>query len=157
MIKDYQKLLTGLVGECAVMKELCLKGWCPSMTYNNCPTIDILCYHPESKKTVAIQVKTVQEKIAGRKIYAFPVMGNRDNRQSFYKEVSGPYIFVYIDHNNHFRYYILSKEQFINLSSKIEDDYDNLPREKEIKPNSPMAMPVKCLQSFENQWENIWL
>ena len=42
MIKDYQKLLTGLAGECAVMKELCLKGWCPSMTYNNCPTIDIL-------------------------------------------------------------------------------------------------------------------
>lgn len=156
-MRDYFKLLTGLAGECAVMKELCLRGWSPSMTYNNCPTIDILCFNPEMNRSVAIQVKTVREKQDGKKIYAFPVMGNRDKRHEFYKEIAGPYVFVYIDKDNNFSYYILSKEQFVAISSKLEDDYDNLPRKKPLAPGSPMAMTRSCLTDYENKWENLWL
>ena len=61
-------MLNGLAGECAVMKELCLKGWIPSMAYNNCPTFDILCHNQESQKSIAIQVKTVREKEDGKTI-----------------------------------------------------------------------------------------
>lgn len=156
-MKDFNKNLTGLAGECAVMTQLCLKGYAPSMTYNNCPSIDIICYNPELKKTVTIQVKTVREKKNGNKIYSFPVMGNRDEREEFYKEVSGAFVFVYIDCNDLFHFYILSKEQFITLSRKIEDDYDALVRSKPIKPKSPMAMPRKQVLEFENKWENLWI
>jgi len=150
-------MLNGLAGECAVMKELCLKGWIPSMAYNNCPTFDILCHNQESQKSIAIQVKTVREKEDGKTISAFPIMGNRDNRHEFYKDVAGPYVFVYIDKDDHFTFYILSKEQFIEISNKIEDDYDNLPRVKHLKPGSPMSMPKKNIIAFENKWENLWL
>lgn len=114
-MKDNKKLLSGLAGECAVMTQLCLKGWEPSLAYNNCPTFDIFCYNQDSKKTVAIQVKTIKEKEDGKKIYAFPIMGNRDNRESFYDDVAGPYVFVYIDSFNNIKYYILSKDLEFNL------------------------------------------
>ena len=155
-MKNYKTMLTGLAGESAVMAALCLKGWCPSMAYNNCPTFDILCYNPDTKATIAIQVKTVREKKDGKKIPAFPLMGNRDERQAFYQEVAGPYIFVYIDKDDKFSFYILSKAQFISLSSQIEEDYDNLPRKKPLAPKSPMAMPKARIEEFEDQWDNLW-
>lgn len=156
-MKNYRKNLTGLAGESAVVTQLCLRGFVPSMTYNNCPTVDILCYNPEINRTITIQVKTVREKENGKKIYAFPIMGNRDERENFYRDVSGPFVFVYIDQNCHFSFYILSKEQFVNLSRQIELDYDNLPRKKALTPNSPMAMPKSCIIEYENKWENLWL
>ena len=156
-MKDYSKLLSGLAGECGVMKELCLKGWVPSLAYNNCPTFDIFCHNPITNQTVAIQVKTVREKIDKGKIGAFPLMGNRDERQQFYNEVAGPYVFVYIDKLANFEYYILSKEQFITTSSKVEYDYDNLDRSKPIKLGSPMAMPKKEITQYKDCWDNLWL
>lgn len=155
-MKDYKKLLSGTAGECAVMTQLCLKGWVPSLAYNNCPTFDIFCYEQNSKKTVAIQVKTVHEKQDGKKIYAFPIMGNRDNREVFYNDVAGPYVFVYIDSLNNIRYYILSKDQFVSLSRRIENDYDEKPRLKHLKEGSPMAMPLSEILQYENAWDNIW-
>lgn len=156
-MRNFEKNLTGLAGECAVMTELCLRGYVPSLAYNNCPTIDILCYNPMLNKAITIQVKTVREKKDGKKIYAFPLMGNREERDNFYKEVSGPFVFVYIDANDKFTYYILSKSQFVKLSSKVENDYDALPRKKSIRSKSPMAMPKRCIGTFENKWENLWL
>ena len=156
-MKDFSKLLSGLAGECGVMTELCLKGWVPSLAYNNCPSFDIFCHNPNTKQTVAIQVKTVREKINKGKISAFPIMGNRDERQQFYEDVAGPYIFVYIDKTDNFEFYILSKEQFTTTSSRVEDDYDNLDRLKPIKPGSPMAMPKKEIEKYKDCWENLWL
>lgn len=155
--RNYKRILSGLAGESAVMRELCVRGWLPSMSYNNSPIFDLFCYNPELDRTVTIQVKTVKEKEDGKKIPSFPISGNRDERLSFYKEVSGPYVFVYIDKDNNFKFYILSKDQFIDLSSQIEYDYDNFPRSKPLKPGSPMAMPLKNLQEFENCWENLWM
>lgn len=91
-MRDYWKNLTGLAGECAVMTELCLRGYVPSLAYNNCPTIDILCYNPAINKTITIQVKTIREKGYGKKIYAFPIMSNRDERDKYYNEISGPFV-----------------------------------------------------------------
>lgn len=84
-------------------------------------------------------------------------MGNRDNRSDFYENISGPFVFVIRDIHNNYRYFILSKEQFISISSKVEDDYDNLIRAKPIKPGSPMALPIKCILNFEDQWDNLWV
>lgn len=155
-MKYNKKLLSGLAGECAVMTQLCLKGWHPSLAYNNCPTFDIFCYNQDSKKTVAIQVKTITEKEDGKKIYAFPIMGNRDNREPFYDDVAGPYVFVYIDSLNNIKYYILSKDQFVNLSRRIETDYDKKQRLKPLQGGSPMAMPLSEIVQYENAWKNIW-
>ncbi len=155
-MRDYWKNLTGLAGECAVMTELCLRGYVPSLAYNNCPMIDILCYNPAINKTITIQVKTIREKGYGKKIYAFPIMSNRDERDKYYNEISGPFVFVYISFDNLFTYYILSRDQFVEISSKVESEYDLLPRRKAIKSKSPMAMPEKCIQGFKDKWENLW-
>lgn len=106
---------------------------------------------------MSIQVKTVREKKDGGKVHAFPIMGKRDERLRFYEEVAGPYVFVYIDKDDKFSFYILSRSQFVALSSQIEDDYDSLPRSAPLKPCTPMAMPRKCLLEFEGRWENLWL
>jgi hypothetical protein len=84
-------------------------------------------------------------------------MSNRDNRQEFYDNVSGPYVFVHIDINNQYSFFILSKEQFIETSSKIEDDYDKKERKIPLNHGSPMAYPLKNLDVFKDKWENLWL
>ena len=149
-------MLTGLAGECEVVKLLALKGWVPSLAINNCPTFDIFCFNPETNKTVAIQVKTVRDK-ENAKVPSFPIMGNRENRETFYNEIVGPYIFVHIDKDNNFSHYILSRTQFIQLSSQIENDYDydKYGNKKDLKP-SPMAMPRKYILDYKDKWENIW-
>ena len=157
-MKNYSTILTGLAGECDVIKNLALKGWVPSLAYSNCPTFDIFCFEPKSKKSITIQVKTIRDK-GNNNVNAFPIMGNRDksNRSLFYEDVSGPYVFVYIDINNNFTHYILSKEQFITLSNKIEDDYDNKPRNKPLKSGNPMAMPRRSILDYKDKWDNLWL
>lgn len=98
------------------------------------------------------------EKEAGGKISSFPIMSNRDVRELLYKEdVVGPYVFVYIDKNNHFSYYILSKQQFVETSKEIEKSYDELSRIKPLKKGSPMVMPRKALEKYQDEWSNLWL
>lgn len=154
--RNYRKILTGLAGESAVMKELCIRGWLPSMSFNNSPVFDLFCYNPELDITVTVQVKTVREDEDGKRKQSFPLFGNRDERLSFYKEVSGPYVFVHIGKDDDFKFFILSKSQFVDLSSQIEYDYDNIQRAKPLQPHSPMAMPLKNLLEFENCWDNLW-
>lgn len=154
--KMYRKHLVGLSGELAVAKALCEKGFVPTLANNNCPVFDIFCFNPYTKQTIVIQVKTVKDRL-GNKKNTFPIMSNRDNRQEFYDNVSGPYVFVHIDINNQYSFFILSKEQFIETSSKIEDDYDKKERKIPLNPGSPMAYPIKNLDVFKDKWENLWL
>lgn len=155
-MKDYNKFLIGLSGELSVAKFLCEQGFVPTLANNNCPVFDIFCFNPYTKQTIVIQVKTVKDRL-GNKKNAFPIMSNRDNRQEFYDNVSGPYVFVHIDINNQYSFFILSKEQFIETSSKIEDDYDKKERKIPLNPGSPMAYPIKNLDVFKDKWENLWL
>lgn len=155
-MKNYFKLLSGLAGELEVAKILCLKGYVPTLAPTNCPTFDIFCFDPDAKKQIVIQVKTIRDE-KGKVKNSYPIISNRDKREEFYSEIAGPFVFVHIDINGYFKFYILSKEQFINISSKVETDYDNLPREKPIQEGSPMAMPKKHLVEFENNWDNLWL
>lgn len=155
-MKDNSKMLIGLAGECDVVKTLALRGWVSSLAYNNCPTFDIFCFNPETKQTVTIQVKTIKDKEKG-KVHAFPIMGNHEEREQFYKEVTGPYVFVHIDINNNISHYILSRNQFVKLSSQIENDYeyDKDGNKKNLKP-APMAMPRKYILDYKDEWDNIW-
>lgn len=156
-MNDYTKHLIGLSGEYHVAKILCEHKWVPTLANNNCPVFDIFCHHPENQKTITIQVKTIKDR-SNKKNNSFPVMGNRDKRDEFYRSITGPYVFVHIDIANRYRCFVLSKEQFILISSKIENDYDNLDRKKPLQPGSPMAIPMKIIESdYEDKWDNLWL
>ena len=96
------------------------------------------------------------------------------------EKVMGPYVFVYVNMVNEewkFRYFILSRSQFIELlhSAHVWYKYDWY-REKEISEKSPAGIDVKWLMgedepetkrhkafvnplkgvSCEDCWENIW-
>lgn len=152
---DYTKHLIGLSGEMAVAKSLCEQNFVPTLASNNSPMFDVFCLNPILQKSIVIQVKTIKDK-KGNKVTAFPLLGNRDKRTAFYNEVVGPFVFVHIDLELNYRYFILSKKQFVDLSSKVESDYDVLPRKKPLKPGNPMTMPMKHILDFENQWDNLW-
>ncbi len=49
--------LVGVAGEHFAAGELARRGFLVTLTRGNAPGIDILAYHPETKKTLAIQVK----------------------------------------------------------------------------------------------------
>lgn len=49
--------LTGSAGEHYAAAELHRRGFLVTLTRGNAPGIDILAYHPDTKKTIAIQVK----------------------------------------------------------------------------------------------------
>jgi len=50
--------LTGHAGQYFVCAELSKRGWLASITLTNAQNIDILAHHVQTKKNVAIQVKT---------------------------------------------------------------------------------------------------
>jgi len=50
--------LVGVAGEHFAAGELTRRGFLVTLTRGNAPGIDILAYHPETKKSVALQVKT---------------------------------------------------------------------------------------------------
>ncbi|MCA0154520.1 hypothetical protein [Winogradskyella vincentii] len=148
--KNLNKHLIGLTGEYFVAGMMSLKGWVASLTLKNYPSVDIFGLNPETDKTVNIQVKTT------RKHTSFNIGLRHDQRNIIRDKILCPFVFVHIDKNDHVRYFILSRKEFIDLIEKTDDAYFNKPRTKPIKPNYPIAIKVTDLQIFEDKWDNIW-
>ena len=171
-----------------VVSMLMQHGWDAfnaNCTIKNYKSIDIVCLNSEIKETTnypwkpasaLIQVKTsVQKNIPT----GFTIEDSL--KHDLLKEkVMGPYVFVYVNMVNEewkFRYFILSRSQFIELlhSAHVWYKYD-WNREKEISEKSPAGIDVKWLMgedepetkrhkafvnplkgvSCEDCWENIW-
>lgn len=58
MPKPQSKQLTGAAGEYFVAAELSRLGWAASITPKGVPETDVLAWHLDSKRLVAVQVKT---------------------------------------------------------------------------------------------------
>lgn len=116
-MRDYKKHLIGTAGELEVAKILCLKGWVPSLTTNNCPAFDIFGFNPETNKSVVIQVKTTKDDEKNKR-NSFQLGISHENREQSLHSIPGPYVFVHIDINNKFRYFILAREQLQRVISQ---------------------------------------
>lgn len=188
-----EKARLGAIGENNVVSILMQKGWDAfnaNCTIKNYKSIDIVCLNskkPESndkpwKPSFAlIQVKTcTQSNIpVGFSIgqAAGYDEGNHDIGKTYLNEnVKGPYVFVSVTDKNgelQFRYFILSRSQFIELLYASHRWYTE---GKSLNMKAPAGLYVRWLEgksdeatnrhkafrnplngvSCENYWENIW-
>lgn len=183
-----EKARIGAIGENEVVSKLMQHGWDAfnaNCTLKNYKSIDIVCLNsaiqnnqekPWMPEVALIQVKTsVQKTIpAGFKIKESLQKNTLEN------QVKGPYVFVLADTSKEiwsFRYFIISRKQFIELLYAAHEWYKNgYHREKAISEESPACMKVEWLEgkdeketkkhiafhnplngiSCEDCWENIW-
>lgn len=163
MSKNYTKHLIGTAGELAVAKIACLKGWVPSLTTNNCPAFDIFLFDPEFNKSIVVQVKTIRDKKNGdgkiEKKTSFPLgaiyHANLDNGL---KEINCPYVFVHIDADDNFSFYVLGKNELIETIKEVDKPYrdQRYKKGKVFSPKENVAIPLKYIEKYKNQWDNVW-
>lgn len=182
-----EKARIGAIGENEVVSKLMQHGWDAfnaNCTLKNYKSIDIVCLKSTQKnlekpwmpEVSLIQVKTsVQKTIpAGFKIK------ESLQKNTLEQQVKGPYVFILADTSKEawsFRYFIISRQQFIELLYAAHNWYKNgYHREKAISEESPACIKVEWLEgrdeketknhvafhnplngvSCENCWENIW-
>lgn len=182
------KARIGAIGENNVVSILMQKGWDAfnaNCTIKNYKSIDIVCLNsdmsentdcPWKPKSALVQVKTCRQT-------AIPI--GFSTKQCLDKEylnrmVKGPYVFVLVSEKNgeyDFRYFILSRKQFIELAYFTHNHYVNgYKREKELNLDAPACLHVRWLEgkseeatskhgafdnplkglSSEKNWGNIW-
>lgn len=83
--------LTGVSGEHFAAAELSRRGFLVTLTRGNAPGVDLLAYHPESQKTVAIQVKTA---LGSKQRRGQWIMNQKDEDEGAVR--SHAFIFVYL-------------------------------------------------------------
>lgn len=142
------KLMTGLAGEYLVAGMMNLKGWVASLTLKNFPGVDIFGKDPKTDQNISVQVKTSREN-------SFNIGINRPQRKVLNDLIKGPFVFVHIDKNNDVTYYILTRDEVIELINTTDDDY--LARKKDkSKEDYPMALWCKDLAPFKDHWDSLW-
>lgn len=143
------KLMTGLAGEYLVAAKMNLRGWVANLTLKNYPSVDIFGMNPKTDQFIAVQVKTSWEA-------SFNIGITHDKRDQLLDKVKGPFVFVHLESVDSVSYFILTKDEFINLVKSSDDAYFNKKRNKPIKPNYPIALFVNELQPFKDHWDSLW-
>ena len=202
MNEQMDKARLGAIGENNVVSMLMQHGWDAfnaNCSIKNYKSIDIICINSEGEKgetgekgekatcessecpwkpqIALIQVKTSRQT-------DIPIGFNIKqclNEEYLKENVKGAYVFVYIkdkDGKPNFRYFILSREQFIKLAHKSQRHYTNgYNRAKDLKYEAPALLKIKWLEgkgeeatdkheifnnplngiSCEDCWDNIWI
>jgi len=180
------KARLGSIGENLVVAKLMQKGWDAfnaNCSIKNYKSIDVVCLNsniPEDDKhlwkpkTALIQVKTsVQSNIPT----GFSIAESLD-RDYLERMVKGPYVFVAAKQGTDgfsFRYFIISRKQFIELLYRAHVFYDKkhngneekkapagisilwLEGKPEFAPKTPQDFGNPIKETCENKWESIWV
>ena len=186
-IDQTRKARIGAIGENLVVAKLMQQGWDAfnaNCTIKNYKSIDIVCLNTDLKesdelwwkpRTSLVQVKTsVQNNIPAG--FSIQEALNKDYLQQM---VKGPYVFVsakLIDNNYTFRFFVISRKQFIDLLYEAHNYYVNvLHKGNNIELSAPACISISWLEgkpefssrnhanfgnplseSCEDKWENIW-
>ncbi len=186
-IDQTRKARVGAIGENMVVAKLMQQGWDAfnaNCTIKNYKSIDIVCLNADLKesdelwwkpRTSLVQVKTsVQNNIPTG--FSIQEALNKDYLQQM---VKGPYVFVSakpIENGYAFRYFIISRTQFIDLLYVAHQYYVNvLHQNDKIELSAPSGLTISWLEgkpefssrnqadfgnplseSCEDKWENIW-
>lgn len=186
-IDQTRKARVGAIGENLVVAKLMQHGWDAfnaNCTIKNYKSIDIICLNADLKesdelwwkpRTSLVQVKTsVQNNIPTG--FSIQEALNKDYLQQM---VKGPYVFVSakpIENGYAFRYFIISRTQFIDLLYVAHQYYVNvLHQNDKIELSAPSGLTISWLEgkpefssrnqadfgnplseSCEDKWENIW-
>jgi Holliday junction resolvase-like predicted endonuclease len=186
-IDQTRKARVGAIGENMVVAKLMQQGWDAfnaNCTIKNYKSIDIVCLNADLKesdelwwkpRTSLVQVKTsVQNNIPA----GFSIKEALD-KDYLQRMVKGPYVFVSAKPNEDgyaFRYFIISRSQFIDLLYVAHKYYVNvLHQNDKIELSAPAGLTISWLEgkpefsprnqadfgnplseSCEDKWENIW-
>jgi Holliday junction resolvase-like predicted endonuclease len=186
-IDQTRKARVGAIGENLVVAKLMQQGWDAfnaNCTIKNYKSVDIVCLNANLKesdelwwkpRTSLVQVKTsVQNNIPAG--FSIQEALNKDYLQQM---VKGPYVFVSakpIENGYAFRYFIISRTQFIDLLYVAHQYYVNvLHQNDKIELSAPSGLTISWLEgkpefssrnqadfgnplseSCEDKWENIW-
>jgi len=173
----------GAMGECNVISLLMQQGWDAfnaNCIIKNYKSIDIVCVKMDTNlwklKTAFVQVKTCRQK----NIPIGFTNGECCDKDYLTKIVQGPYVLIYAeeaDKTYKFRYFVLSRMQFIELAHQAHVYYmHGYKRENELSENGMGGLYVRWLEgksdpatdkhiafdnplkgiASENKWENIW-
>ena len=181
------KARVGAIGENLVVAKLMQQGWDAfnaNCTIKNYKSIDIVCLNADLEesdelwwkpRTSLVQVKTsVQSNIPTG--FSIKEALDKDYLQQM---VKGPYVFVSAKPNEDgyaFRYFIISRTQFIDLLYVAHQYYVNvLHQNDKIELSAPAGLSISWLEgkpefssrnqayfgnplmeSCEDKWENIW-
>lgn len=183
------KARLGAIGELNVVSMLMQRGWDAfnaNVTIKNYKSVDIVCLKQIDGGDVRsnaflpqlalVQVKTT----TGTNIPVGFTLEQSIDKEYLNKMVMGPYVFVFatkVGEAYSFRYFILSKNAFIDLLYKLHLYYvKEYKRDKALNLKSPAALSLKWLEgksdkatakhpafinplngvSCENCWDNIW-
>ncbi len=147
-LKSLSKLELGTLGENLVLEKLKKLGYDAvnaNTIKNNYKAIDLICTNPQNSQSVEIQVKTAFET-------NFSIGTTLENsfRDILEKKIIGPWIFVHIDKQGEFRFFILSKEEMITLTHESNNWYVNkwksTFRKNPIKLTNVCGLYVKWLE-----------
>lgn len=187
-LNQFEKARLGAIGENNVVSMLMQKGWDAfnaNCSVKNYKAVDVICINssisesidePWKPKTVFVQVKT---SVCNNIPIGFTI-GQCYSREYLEEYVKGPYVFVVTEKGNNefkFRYFILSRSQFINLVHESHKFYyDGYKRLATLKDGNVAGLYVRWLKgesdkatqkhiafdnplkgiSCENAWDNIW-
>ena len=151
-MNQLNKLITGMAGEYLVAGQMSLRGWTANLTYKNYPGVDIIGQHPElGENTIAkIQVKSSEYP-------SFWVGIKHSQRSQMSHLIKGPYVLVYFNRINDNvvpEYYILSKQQMIDIINQSDDAWQ-AKEHKKLSPDYSIKIYINRdnLCRFRDKWE----
>lgn len=147
--RQFTNMITGLCGEYYAAAMVFKNNWIATLTQKNYPSVDLFAFNPKTSQHVQAQIKT-----SSKKVNNFLVGVKHNTRILMDSEIKGPYIFIHL--GDTIDCYILSKSQFIEVVNRTDDIYYNKPRVKPIKDDYPIAVSIKDLLPYKDQWDNLW-
>lgn len=154
MTTNLSKNQKGAIGEHLVAAKLLEQGldvFMANMSINNTKSYDLLAVVPDTLRTHFIQVKFNSTKYfnAGMSIE------QSLDREYLSEHIVGPWVFVDASPTDKYEFYILTRQEVIDLLYQAHDWYWNhYHRTKEISPKSPAGFKLKWLQGEPEESTN---
>lgn len=129
--------LTCMAGEFLVVSKLFKRRYQASVTFGNAKDIDVLVYNPKTRKTFAVQVKTL------RRRNCFPI-----DR----KAITDDHVYIFVFLNEEFED---PEEFFIVPGAEIRADIDKFFGSSYRNPDKPSSVPAinyGSLSPYKDNW-----
>lgn len=145
MLKKISKTQSGIAGEYFVAAELSIRGFIASISLRNTKGIDIIVAHPNSYKSLSIQVKTEQN---SSKKWALNKKAENNWSENLF------YVFVNLNNGrNSPTYHIVPSKVVADYCRKSHQEWLNTPGRNGQKHNDN---DIRNFKDLEDKYFNRW-
>lgn len=152
----------GLAGEYLTAGMISMEGikknevWYASLTLKNYPGIDIFALRDAESLTepqhVGIQVKSTYNQSS---ILIGITLSKESTQNDINMIIRCPFIFVVFNKDFKPSFYVLSREDMVKLVFESNNEYFSRAKEY-VKKEQPIAINVKKLIPYKDNWDAIW-